>query len=332
MRDYLSRRYVCNFAYRRFCDGNITVHGIPRITPALFFRMLRRTNERLFSWFLHQLIRSCRIDVVVGTFVVPPPQSARLVFDLFDDNAALWQSRGRVPEYANEIAAIERAYVQRADAIVAASSVLADKAKGLGARSPVYHIPNGVDLSRFARANGASLRERLGVKGRLVGSVGNHDKLAELEKILEAARRFLREEVSFLIAGRGIAAPVACQLAQRQGLTNVIFQGYVPPEAAPDVIDALDVGLCAYTQGPGEDARSPMRLLMYAAAGVPTVCTELEEVRRMRFSNVLLAKDDAESFEESIRQALLHPRVQPSQIQSYDLSYLTRLYETVLVG
>lgn len=41
LRDYLSTRYLQNFIYRKYKDGVITVHSIPRISWALYFSALR---------------------------------------------------------------------------------------------------------------------------------------------------------------------------------------------------------------------------------------------------------------------------------------------------
>jgi glycosyltransferase involved in cell wall biosynthesis len=331
-RDYLSLRYLRNFAYRRCRDGNITIHRIPRISPALFVPALRHLNTAIFSRLARYIIERYRIDVVVSTYQLPPPKAPRLVFDLFDDNVAYWHSFGRVPGYADEIAQIESAYLQKADAVVVASSVLADKARALGARGPIYHIPNGVDLCLFQQADGARVRAQLGVKGQLVGSVANYDKQAELDKVLDAAKMLMGDDITFLIAGRGIALRPGSQRAQHEGLSNVLFRGYVSLAEAPGLISALDVGLCSYTKSAMDDARSPMRLLMYAAAGVPAVCTDLEEVRRMRFPNVVLVEDNAQSLAEGIKRALQLPRGQPPQIDAYDLRRLVAQYEAILRG
>lgn len=332
LRDYLSRRYLRNFTYRRYRDGAITVHGIPRVSPALFVPALRRLNAAVFSAVVKRIVAQYSIDAVVGTFVVPPPTAPRLVFDLFDDNPALWRSSGRWAKYADEIEQIERSYLQAADAVVAASSVLTDKAHAPGTRGPVYFIPNGIDLRRFKNTDGVAIRTQLEVQGPLVGTVGNYDRPAELDKVLDAANICSNSDITFLIAGRGTAMPGAQERVQRERLTNVKFMGYVPPDKAADTISALDVGLCPYSKTPGDEARSPMRLLMYAAAGLPIVCTDLEEVRRMQFPNVVLVDDTAESLAEGIKRALQLPRGQPPQVKEFDLPRLIRRYEAVLNG
>jgi glycosyltransferase involved in cell wall biosynthesis len=328
--DYLSRRYLRNFRYRRYQDGRIHVHGIPRISPAIYVRLLRVLNTHIFALSVARIISRHAINVVVGSFLVPPPRAARIVFDLFDENVVNWRSSSQAPAYADEIERVEYAYLQTADAVVASSSVLVDKARALGTRGPVHLIPNGVDLQRFAHANGMGVRRQLGLQGRVVGLVGNNDKPAELDKVLSAAKALCDQELTFLIAGRGAAMAGAAKRACDEGLCNVRFLGYIPPDQVPDVLSALDVGLCPYAKTPMDDARSPMRLIAYAAAGLPTVCTDLVEVRRLQFPSVVLVDDSVQAFAEGIRCALSMPRIRPAQIEDYDINRLVKRYEAVL--
>ncbi len=330
-RDYLNLRYPANFLPRLSQEGGITVHGIPRLSPALFFPALRRLNSRIFSVSVERLIRKYRIDVAVGTFVLRPPKAPRLVFDLFDDNAAYWRQYGRVPEYLGEIESVERAYLQKADAVVAASSVLADKAKPWTS-SPVHFIPNAVDLVRFDGADGTAWRSKWNAPGLLAGVLGNYDKPDELLNVLDAAGILRDEEISFIIAGRGSTVPGAKAMAAKRGLSKVQFVGQIPMADAPDAVSAFDIGLCPYRKTPFADACSPMRLLLYAAAGLPTVCTDLKEVHRMNFPNVVLVRDDPGSLAEGIRRARGRPRARPAGIAEYDLPRLAEKYEQVLRG
>lgn len=330
-RDYLDPRYPRNFLYRLSRDGRITVHGIPRISPALYVFALRRWNAAIFSSWVDRLIRQYRIDVVVGTFVVDPPDAPRLIFDLSDDNVAYWRQNGRMKRYADEIESAERAYLQKADAVVAASSVLAEKAKARTS-NPVHHIPNAVDLARFQNADGASLRAQWNASGGIIGLLGNNDKPEELRNVLDTAGLLATEDLTFVIAGRGSAVPNARKEALKKGLMRVQFLEDAAMQRAADIVNAFDIGLCPYRKTPGADAGSPMRLLLYAAAGLPTVCTDLEEVRRMGFSNVVLVGDNPDSMAEGIRQARQLPRSRPAQIAAYDLRRLAGEYEQVLYG
>lgn len=328
--DYLSRRYLRNFTYRFYNDQNIRVHGIPRISPALFSARLRRLNQRIFSHHVQRIVDQQQIDVAVGTFVVSPPKAPRVIFDLFDDNVAHWRQYGRGGDYAAEIEATEFEYLTTADATVAASTVLRDKAKKIAPNKPVYLIPNGIEISRYEAADGSQFRSHLEVSDKLVGIVGSHDRQNEMKLILAVATAMRSEPITFLIAGRGSQAAWAQQEAQRLGLANIRFHGFVPFDQLPSVMNALDVGLCPYEKTEADDARSPMRLVSYLAAGVPVVCTELTSVRDMEMETVVLTPDTPEGFVQGIRQALTLPRKRPQKLLDYDLPRLVEKYEQVL--
>ena len=111
----------------------------------------------------------------------------------------------------------------------------------------------------------------------------------------------------------------------------MIFEGYIPPEKVAQLVAQLDVGLCPYMKNPGQDACSPMRLLVYTAAGIPVVCTDLEEVHRMQLPNVVLVTEDSAALAEGIRKALTLPRQRPQEIYEYEVGHLVEAYENILL-
>lgn len=331
VQDYMSLRYLRNFTYRRRREGNITIHGIPRISPAIFSSRIRMFNQRLFTRHLNRLIERYSIEVVVGTYLVPPPEGVRVIFDLFDENVAGWKDVH--PQIAGEIAAVENAYFQKADAIVAASSVLKEKAERLGVGQPVYHIPNGIEFDRFMAVRDQERQPLPGTEGfQVVGSVANYENPDEIDMIMSAARALRDEPLRFYLAGRGSALTYAQTIAEREGLTNVIFPGPVARENLADVMNQFDVGLCIYKRSPMDDARSPMRLLGYSALGLPTVATAVEEIRRMDFANVIGVEDATDSIVAGIQSALGMSRVVPDTIDQYDLNTLVARYEAVITS
>ncbi|WP_129672187.1 glycosyltransferase [Candidatus Chloroploca sp. Khr17] len=217
-------------------------------------------------------------------------------------------------------------------ASVAARSVLVDKARTLGTCAPIQLIPNGIELDQYAPATSTALRARLGVRGPVVGTLANYDNPAEIDILLQIARLLADSEVTVLIAGRGSALPRAQQIVRKESISNVRFVGYVPFSEAPKLVAQFDAGLCVYMRSPMDEARSPMRLLMYSASGIPVVCTGLEEVRRMDFSNTVCVAGNAASFATGIKEALKLPRKRPSQIAAYDIKRLAAQYEDLLQG
>jgi glycosyltransferase involved in cell wall biosynthesis len=330
-RDFFSKRYLQNFFERQTQDGKISVHGVPRIAPAFFLDPIMDWNDRRASKLIERLIDHHAIDVVLGTFVSPPPQAPRLIFDLFDDNPALWIESGIAPRYADRIRAAEQKYLQQADAVIAVSRVLAERAMEQGARS-VHYLPNGIDIPRYQQADRSLWRSKLNLEGHVIGLIGNHDRWDEMDKVLQAAARLQHQPLTFLIAGRGAAMDRAKQMAAQNSLPHLRFHAAFTADDAPGIVSAIDVGLCPYRRTPGADARSPMRLLEYSALGKPVVCTDLNEVRRMNFENVLLVEDNAEALADGITRALTTTPVVPAALQGYDLARLTAQLESILRG
>jgi glycosyltransferase involved in cell wall biosynthesis len=269
---------------------------------------------------------------VVGTFVAPPPKARRVIFDLFDDNIAFWRRFGRGQAYADEIEAVELEYMKTANAIVAVSSVLCEKAKKIAPGTPVFLIPNGIEISQYRNSAGRKFKSLFKTSDKLVGNIGNHDKRNEMELMFAVASLMRNEPINFLIAGRGNQLEWAQKESQRLGLTNVQFHGVIPFEQLPSMMNSLDVGLCPYEKTEGDNARSPIRLFSYLASEVPVVCTDITSVRMLKMDNVVLVSDTPEDFVKGIRQALTLPRMRPQKLMEFDLPQLVEKYEKVLLG
>lgn len=331
--DFLSRRYLRNFFPGQWASADITVHHVPRVSPALYSRRLRQLNRRLFAQLLARLIRQHRIDVVVGTFVAPVPEGVPTVADIFDDNAGFWQSYGPNQGYAHEIAQAEGEWIGRSMRVVTVSSVLAEAVQAQAPAARVVHIPNPVDLTRN-RPGRAAARRALGLDpaATYVGAVGALDQPHEARRLLAVAEALrAHPSVQLLIAGRGAARPWLEREAARRGLTNLRSLGFLSGDALLQHVQALDVGLCPYAgASAGDHARVPMRLLHYSAVGARVVCTRLTEVERMGFGNVRLTADTDADFAQGVLAALDEPGEVPPQLLAYDQAHLGRAYEAVL--
>ncbi len=334
--DFLSHRYLRNFFSWRYKEGGVPVEHVPRVAPALFSPWLRSFNTHLYQRTLERLIARERIDVVVGSFVVPPPENVPKVVDIFDDNVAYWLEYGKNKAYAEEIAANEEAWISSSAATVVVSSVLADKMSARYPGARIVYIPNGVDLGVYV-PDRSNAREKLGLDPErpLVGNIGSLDRAPEAVRLLAvaAALKHIDPGARLVLAGRGSMLRGFLGEAAQRGLDNVHYAGFATGERLVGLFQSLDVGLCPYLVTTGSNAIVPMRLLHYSAVGSRVVSSPLEEVRRMGFDNVFLAKDDNDaSFVHATLSALearAEPAV-PAQISHYDLSALSRRYAEIL--
>lgn len=300
--DYLSTRLPRSWVYRQRREGGIWLHRIPRLSPTIFHAGLRRLNCAIMERYVNRIVRQFGIDVVVATAGLRPRiRRAKVVFDIFDANPAYWREFRRNEVLAREIELIERWFIRDAQAVVAASTVLKDAVAGL--RPDVVWIPNGFDPQRILGGQKEVARAALGLQGeKLVGFIGQHGEFSGLLKVVEAAHLLHRRDIVFLIAGGGREVGPAQARARQWGLDNFRFLGHL--HQVKDFFAAIDVGLIPSYKSLFRDSASPIKLFEYTAAGLPVVSTDLEEVRRLAFPNVLLVDESAEALAEGIVRAL----------------------------
>jgi glycosyltransferase involved in cell wall biosynthesis len=134
----------------------------------------------------------------------------------------------------------ERWYFGTADAVVVPSKTAA-KAVEAG-ETPVYIVPNGVDIDRFAPADAsavAAFRDRYGLpEAPLVGYTGRHGHEKRLEDVLAATAGL---DVGVVIAGDGPARPELERRATAR--EDVCFLGFLDRDTLPAFYTALDAFL-----------------------------------------------------------------------------------------
>ncbi len=334
-KDYLTTRYLRNYTYREYVDQNIQVHGIPRVSPALFLKAIRQFNAWMFSKYVEKIIDTHRIEAVVGTFIIPPPKAKRLIFDLFDDNVAYWRDYRKNSNYAREIEEVETQYIQRADQIVTIGSVLAKQAASkLGGQTErIKIIPNGANLARFGTHDKDGLHKTLGLEGkRVIGYIASFSEYSGLPRLIEAFQLLDDPHLALLLVGEGPQISLARRMVEKHNSPEVIFCGAVPPEEIHRFFALIDVGVIPFDKTAFTDAACPIKLLEYSAAGKIVISSKLTEIQHMGFPNLIYAEQGAESWAEAIKTSLKLQFTRPSDLDRFDIANLAREYEVVLKG
>ena len=146
-------------------------------------------------------------------------------------------------------------------------------ARGIDTRR-VEVIPNwanAVDIVPIAAAN-SQTRRRVGLdRCFVVGYSGNLGRAHEFETLLGAARLLqANPDIAFLITGGGAKAAALQQAVQAQGLTNLVFQAYQPPELLGDSLAASDLHFVSLLPAL-EGLIVPSKIYGILAAGRPAI-------------------------------------------------------------
>lgn len=144
-------------------------------------------------------------------------------------------------------------------------------------RSKVYHINNGVDLEAF-RYN----REHYPVEDTDLNNpeqfnvvyTGSIRRVNNLGLILETAKRLMDTKICFLIWGDGDEREALTKRVQDEGISNVVFKGWVDKKYIPSIVSQSDLNLVHWEHSDLlRFGVSYNKLFEYLAAGRPVFCT-----------------------------------------------------------
>ncbi len=163
---------------------------------------------------------------------------------------------------------IERGLYRRARRIITLLPGAADHIAHKGGHpGRIVWIPNGVDLRLLPPPSPPEPRESLTFL-----YAGTHGLANGLQVILEAADRLRTSPVSFRLVGDGPDKPRLMALAEKKGLTNVVFEPPVPKSRIPDLLREADAFLMVLRDSPVfRWGVSPNKLFDYMAAARPVI-------------------------------------------------------------
>lgn len=139
-------------------------------------------------------------------------------------------------------------------------------------------VPNGLDLESHQAAERESGRRRLGVKDEIViGFVGSFQPWHRVHLLAEAMAGLDPDlPIRMVVVGDGPGRERTLKTARAVGVEDrLTAPGAVEPGLVPSLLAAFDIGVLPGTN----DYCHPMKLVEYAAAGLPSVAPDLSPVR-----------------------------------------------------
>jgi len=159
--------------------------------------------------------------------------------------------------------------LRKADAVVTVSEKLKEKVVALtGRQKGIYHIPNGMDPSRFYPGSQSRARKKLGVSHwrKIIVFVGRLEPVKGLDKLIQAVSE-LESNVGLVLVGKGSLKKALIRQTQTLGMEKrVLFCGAVEHHCLVDYFQAADLlALASHSEG------WPTIILESMACGTPVV-------------------------------------------------------------
>jgi glycosyltransferase involved in cell wall biosynthesis len=194
----------------------------------------------------------------------------------------------------------ERSLVARADAVTAASTLLARRARRLRSRvreSDVAWVPNGLSMSWIDTLESAR-RERRAAPRRW--TVVLYSRFAEfdrdwLPRFVRALDGSVREEreVQVVVVGNEARAADVCAV----GGVELELMGYVAHMRLPAILASADVAIYPFDDSLVTRSKNSVKLLELMAAGCATIASDVGDVARvLRGDGILISGADPAAF------------------------------------
>lgn len=294
-------------------DG-VWMHEIPRLP---YFRKL---NGFFLNRFVQQIVKRHSIDVVIispNQYLIGDLDFAALTVPVICDylDGFDWAQQPDSP-----LAAMERDYVEKADAVLCVSHGLMQQSRRVATN--VHYLPNGVDVRRYREfIRGFDTRKAKAELGLdpdalTVSVIGL--RCSPTLYFVEAVKR-LREEglrIQLMLVGDG---PILDQVRAKFGGVGDLVRctGRVPYSDILRYFAVTDIGLKPVDQHSYYHFTSPLKAFEYAAMGKPVIISPvLDELSRVGLSNFHFCENSAAALAAKIReihessQAVFDPNIQ----------------------
>ncbi|MGC3996081.1 MAG: polysaccharide deacetylase family protein [Anaeromyxobacter sp.] len=277
----------------------------PLYLPAYGSEAARQANRTLLRLQVRRAMRRLGMRAPISWSFLP---SAATVAGSLGESLVLYHVVDEFSAFSDassHVAALERRLLRRADLVIASSEKLVADKRPYNPRTVL--VRHGVDHAHFARALEPGLAPAAPLAGLprpVIGFFGLVADWIDLELVRAVADAW--PQGSVVLVGKVITG-----LGALEGARNVHLFGRRPYAELPAWCRGFDVALTPFRLNALALAANPLKAREYVAAGLPNVCTDLPELRRIPGCTV--ARDRA-GFLAAVAEALRDPG--PSRVRS----------------
>ncbi len=187
------------------------------------------------------------------------------MYDEYSESYIPWLGLGKTKAIKGIVRRLVLGFCNKCDLVVVPSTGAKDFLKGKKVKTKIEVIPTGIDVDRFAKADGSDLMEEYGIEGPLIIYTGRVAKEKNIDMLLEAYKRVSEtHDVTLMLVG---AADKELE-AKAKDISGVVLTGKIKPEEMPkyyNIPGTLFFVTPSYTETQG------ITFLEAMAAGLPVI-------------------------------------------------------------
>src|SRR5271165_382875 len=182
---------------------------------------------------------------------------------------------------------LEQFVVRRADAVVGIARHILDDLQKRGVNSrKLFHVPNGVDVARFAKVpRDLELASQLGLAGEpVLGFIGSLYRYEGLSWLVRASAQLRRQGASFqiVIAGQGEEMPEIRDAIREVGAQSYVkLVGQVPHDQVHRYYSLIDIMVYPRRSVRLTELTTPLKLLEAMAQGKAVLASDVGGIREL---------------------------------------------------
>ena len=277
-------------------DNKLTVYS-PILLPFPYSKLALFFNKRIFGLSISRWIGLSDFSnpVVISFLPTPLIQSA---IKTINPTLTIYYCANNMAESsdsASQIRPYEDYFFKSADIVFTAAYVIQEYAERLSDKA--YYFPPGIDFDKFKAAlDGNKIPDDIkGITGPIIGYIGTLGRVLDQELLCTLANQC--GDFTIVLIG-----PKYTNIDALKTKSNIVFLGVKPHDQLPYYIKAFDVGIVPYLCNNFTKGVYPSKLNEYLAMGIPTVSTNLREVRESKaYSEVVVIADSTEEFVGAVK-------------------------------
>lgn len=285
----------------REVEPNIFVLN-PLAIPTYGSSLVREFNQRFLVSQVKKAMRRLKFEQPLNMVFNP---AAGLLAGKLNEREIIYYCVDDYTEFtgvASGLKEIEEELFRRADVVIVSAKKLFDDKKKYNENTQI--IRHGTDWRHFRKSLDEATEIPSEIKNLPKPIIGFHGLLADwvdYELIKKVAEKY--KNGSVVLIGK-IALDAEQKVKILDQVKNIHFLGRQPYQTLPNFCKGFDVALNPFVINDLTLAANPLKVREYLAAGLPTVSTDIPEVRMLK--HCLVGKSHGE-FLDQIERALNDP-------------------------